>query len=166
MTAAQWIDKLQLQPHPEGGYYREIYRSEELIAADALPSRYTGSRPFVSLIHFLLKDEQVSKFHRLKSDEIWHFYTGTPVALQLLDNTSGHREVILGADTSEGHTFQTIIRRDTWFGAFMKNTDTSAFALLGCAVAPGFTFDDFELAEREHLLSRFPQYSHLIHRLT
>lgn len=163
-TADEWIDALGLEPHIEGGYYREIYRSGEIFPAEALPRRYSGARCFATAIYFLLKSGQVSRLHRLRSDEIWHFYAGGPLTLHLLAPGADYRSVRLGADPDDGQQLQAVVPSGVWFGAAVDAPDS--FALVGCTVAPGFDFADFELGRRDELSARFPQQSDLIRRLT
>ena len=164
LTAKDLIERLKLQPHPEGGFYREVYRSKESVAQEALPSRYTGDRSFATSIYFLLTGDRFSTLHRLKSDEIWHFYLGDPVEITML-HEDGHLErKTLGAQVTEGQQFQIVIPHGCWFGA--RVTDTSGFVLMGCTVAPGFDFDDFELANRDELINQFSHHETIIRALT
>jgi uncharacterized protein len=169
MSADYWIELLQLTRHPEGGYYREIYRSDEITAAENLPTRYGSPRTFGTSIYFLLKVGEPSKFHRLQSDELWHYYAGNSVTIHLIDERGEHQKKVLGPDYSNGQAFVRIIPRHHWFGAIVDTTsggEQEGFVLLGCTVAPGFEFQDFELASRESLVAQFPQYASLIHELT
>jgi hypothetical protein len=150
----------KLQPHPEGGYFSEVYRSDEIIKKELLPSRFDGDRCFSTSIYFLLEGKQTSKFHRLKSDEQWHFYDGCAVKIYTL-NDNGELSVIhLGKDISKGAVFQMVIKRNHWFAAEL--TDKNSFALVGCVVSPGFDFNDFKLAKSEELIAKYPQYKDLI----
>ena len=162
--AAYWIDKLGLEPHPEGGYYVEVYKASESIAKDALPERFSGERAFSTSIYFLLEGQQVSKFHRIKSDELWHFYEGSGIIIYTLDADGVLTELHLGSDIEQGEAFQVVVPAGVWFGAVVK--DNSSFALVGCTVAPGFHFDDFELAEQNNLIQMFPQHTATIQKLT
>jgi len=161
--ARRYIDDLQLISHPEGGYFREVYRSDEIILNDHLPGRYNSSRAFSTSIYFLLEGNQVSKFHRLKSDELWHFYDGSSLVLYRFDECGNLNKTLLGNRIDEGTTFQINIKRGTWFGAEL--IDKSSFALIGCTVAPGFDFMDFELAEKEKILEAYPEHTKVILRL-
>ncbi len=178
-TADYWIDLLQLTRHPEGGYYREVYRSDEITASEALPDRFGGPRTYSTSIYFLLKAGEPSKFHRLQSDELWHFYAGGSVTIHLIDERGEHQHQVLGPDYTKGQAFVQIIPRHNWFGAVVETAvvetatadtavveESDGFVLLGCTVAPGFEFQDFELARREDLLAQFPQYAAIIHELT
>ncbi|MFW5802945.1 MAG: cupin domain-containing protein [Verrucomicrobiota bacterium] len=163
-TAEYWIRALGLEAHPEGGWFRETYRSAEEISAAALPARYDSARCFGTSIYFLLGPGEVSKFHRIRSDEIWHYHCGDSVTLHLLDERAGHRSITAGPDIESGEVLQAIVPANTWFGA--KVTAERGFCLIGCTVTPGFDFADFELAEREALSAQFPSHRELILQLT
>jgi hypothetical protein len=162
--AAFWIKTLGLAPHPEGGFYREVYRAAEAIPRRGLPKRYAAPRPFSTSIYYLLRAGDVSRFHRLRSDEVWHFYDGRPILLHLLGDDGGHRIVRLGRDATAGETFQAVVPAGRWFGAEVKGR--TGYSLVGCTLAPGFDFADFELARREKLLKAFPARAALVGRLT
>lgn len=161
--AKLYIDKLQLVSHPEGGYFKEVYRSEEKLLKFQLPERYNSSRVFSTSIYFLLEGKQVSKFHRLKSDELWHFYDGSTLSLYMIDNSGSLTNTLIGRNIENGNTFQTNIKKGTWFGAELL--DKSLFALIGCSVTPGFEFFDFEMGNKQKLLEEFPQHKEIIQRL-
>ena len=159
-SADDWIKKLKLEAHPEGGYFSETYRSSE-----TLPKRYNKVRSFSTAIYFLLKSGEVSAFHRLKSDEIWHFYEGSALSLFILNPKTKKLETFrLGRDPEKGETFQVVIPAGRWFGACVE--DKKYFSLIGCTVAPGFDFEDFELAHREDLLRDYPSCKSIIQILT
>lgn len=153
-SAKYWIEKLQLQKHPEGGWFKEIYRSDEMIPADALPTGFSGSRSISTSIYYLLEGEDFSAFHRIKSDELWHFYTGTS-AIEIISIEKGKiRKQFLGNNPRENQCFQIIVPKNTWFVARLVNKH--GFALAGCTVSPGFHFDDFEMANQE-LIGQNPE---------
>jgi uncharacterized protein len=158
-----WIENLKLLPHPEGGFYKETYRSPEKIEHSCLPNRYHGHRNFSTAIYFLLRSQDRSVFHRIQSDELWHFYAGTTLLIYILTPTGLviHR---LGSDPAQGDALQVVIPAGCWFGAMLEKVDS--YALCGCTVAPGFDFTDFEMAERKNLLKEFPQHHEIITRLT
>ncbi len=160
-----WIQQLQLKPHPEGGYYREVYRSTEQIAKQALPERYATDHCFSTSIYFLLPADSFSAFHRLKSDEIWHFYLGDSVTLFLLTEDGKLHTRRLGNLVEQGEQLQLVIPHGVWFAAQVSHPQ-HGYALLGCTVAPGFEFADFELANQQQLLNQFPQHEKIIKRLT
>jgi predicted cupin superfamily sugar epimerase len=160
-TADQIRTLLHLKLHPEeGGYFIETYRSSETISEKALPSRYKGRRFFGTAIYYLLTTQTFSALHRLRSDEIFHFYSGDPVEmLQLWPDGSG-RVVILGSDILNGMQPQVVIPRGVWQGArLLKN---GKFALLGATVSPGFEFADYESGRREELVKSYPKFRGLI----
>jgi predicted cupin superfamily sugar epimerase len=163
-SAAYWIERLRLEPHPEGGYFRETYRATEAIARAALPPRFLGARAVSTAIYFLLPSEQVSRLHRLRSDELWHFHAGSPLTIAMLEPDGRAREVVLGPDPERGERFQVIVPAGCWFGASVAAP--RSFTVAGCTVAPGFDFADFELGERGALLRAFPREEKLIMRLT
>lgn len=178
-TANDWIEHLKLQPHPEGGYFKEIYRASETIPHHALPSRFPAERHFSTSIYFLLTQTAFSAFHRIQQDELWHFYDGSPLTIHMIDADGTHSSIQLGRDFLAGEVPQMVIKAGVWFAACVTEadeqaqehsqqsaTDTNHYALVGCTVSPGFDFADFELAERKHLLTQFPQHHTLIHALT
>ena len=162
--AQQIISKYQLRAHPEGGYFAETYRSAELIQASSLPDRFNGSRNFSTAIYFLLEGNQFSAFHRIKSDECWHFYSGVGLHIYIL-YPGGSGEILkLGDDLQSGFSHQHVIPAGCWFAS--KPIDENGFSFVGCTVSPGFDFADFEMAEKEKLLSQYPKYKEWIDMLT
>jgi predicted cupin superfamily sugar epimerase len=163
-SAAFWIEHLGLTHHPEGGLFRETYRAAESIPDTALPARYGGPRVASTAIYFLLRDGEVSALHRIKSDELWHFYTGGPLVVSVIDSDGARHDLTLGPDPDAGELLQATVPAGAWFGAAVR--PGTAYALVGCTVAPGFEFADFELADRGALLRRYPQHATLIEHLT
>ena len=163
-SAAFWIEHLGLAPHPEGGHFRETYRAPESIPGTALPARSGGPRVFSTAIYFLLRAGEVSALHRIKSDELWHFYTGGPLVVSVIDPDGARHDLALGPDPDAAQLFQATVPAGAWFGAAVRLG--TAYALVGCTVAPGFEFADFELADRGALLRRYPQHAALIEQLT
>lgn len=159
-----WITHLGLKKHPEGGFYKEVYRSDELLSKKHLPQRYTSFRATSTSIYYLLKGNEFSSFHRLKSDEIWHFYSGSAVAVYIILPTGKLSIQTCGPTVQKGNVFQLVIPRGCWFAA--KVTNSSSYSLLGCTVAPGFDFEDFELGNREELIKAFPQHTSVINQFT
>lgn len=157
-----YIQKLELQEHPEGGYYREIYRSAEMITTE-YPGR-KKKRNYSTSIYFLLDGKQVSKFHKLRSDELWHFYDGSSVAIHVIDENGNYNKLIIGKDISSGEVYQTVIKKNSWFAA--EVVDKKSFALVGCTVSPGFDFSDFEFGDRDFLIKSYPEFEDLILRFT
>lgn len=159
----RWVDKLGLVPHPEGGWYKEVYRSEDSIGAAGLPERFGGARSFSTSIYFLLAGDHFSAFHRIKSDELWHFYAGDGLTVHIIAPDGELSTIELGNKPEEGETFQGVVPAGSWFAAEPKG---GGYGLVGCTVAPGFDFADFEMADRETLQAEFPQHRELIKRLT
>jgi uncharacterized protein len=163
-SAKCWIDKLGLIAHPEGGYYRETYRSGLSLAREALPAQFTGPRLVSTAIYFLLEGENFSAFHRLRSDELWHFYVGDPIVVHVIDPDGIYSEIAIGSDPDAGQRFQAVVKAGCWFASRLSKPES--FALAGCTVAPGFDFEDFDLGKRSELIRRFPQHQTLIEKLT
>lgn len=161
-SAEYYIRKLQLQPHPEGGYYREIYRNPDILPGEII-TRYPKKRNLSTSIYFLLRSGDRSNFHRLASDELWYFHTGSPVRIHTISVNGDYSYIDLGMK-DPNPVFQVIISSGTIFGAEVK-TDNS-YSLLGCMVSPGFDFDDFELLERSYLLSEYPNHKEIIEKFT
>jgi predicted cupin superfamily sugar epimerase len=163
-SASYWINTLGLKKHPEGGYYRETYRSDAIIDTCCLGNSYEGSRAVSTAIFFLLVGKDFSALHRIKSDEIWHFYLGTSMALHIFCADEEYEKIILGTRPEKGESFQAIVRAGAWFGATLN--DPSAYSLVGCTVAPGFDFRDFEMGRRDELIRLYPKYKTVIEMLT
>ena len=159
----QLIEKLELQPHPEGGYFKETYRSEGQIHEDSLGPEYAGTRNYSTGIYFLLTSESFSALHRIKQDEIWHFYDGSPIRLHVISPSGHYAQHLIGRDLSKGEVPQFAVPGGSWFAAEVKEDD--AFSLVGCTVSPGFDFLDFELATGSELTSKFPELEKIIARL-
>lgn len=155
------ISQYNLLPHPEGGYFRETYRSDENIPESGLPSRFQGIRTFSTAIYFLLLKDLFSAFHRIKSDECWHFYEGDSLFVHVL-HTNGNYELIrLGKNREEGEVYQAVVPAGAWFASETKGE----YSFVGCTVAPGFNFLDFELAKAAELKAQYPEFAGLIDRL-
>jgi uncharacterized protein len=163
-NAEYWIQKLGLEPHPEGGYYRQMYLSDLILARESLPPQFTGERPISTAIYFLLEGENFSAFHRLRSDEVWHFYLGGSLAVHIIEPDARCSMIRLGSDPEAGEVMQAVVPAGCWFASQVPNKNS--YALVGCTVAPGFDFDDFELARREQLTQSYPQHREIIAKLT
>ena len=163
-TAAWWREQLQLQPHIEGGAFRETYRSRWILHKSALPPAMKGNRNAATCIYFLLETGGFSAFHRIAADEIWHFYDGITLSIYEIDTTGNLTVHKLGRNVDQGEELQLVIAAGNWFAA--RVDAPAGFALVGCTVAPGFDFEDFELAERWKLQAQYPQHKELIHSLT
>jgi len=162
--ARYWVQRLQLQPHPEGGFYRETYRADLTVPHSALPARFKGARSASTGIYFLLDGADFSAFHRIASDEMWHFYAGTALSVHSIDPAGKHAELLIGNDPDRGESFQAVVAAGRWFASHVQNP--ASYALVGCTVAPGFDFTDFEIAKRAELTAHYSQHRALIERLT
>lgn len=163
-TANYWVEKYHMQAHPEGGYFAETYRSAETIPQDALPKRFEGERNFSTGIYFLLESHQFSALHRIQSDEMWHFYYGTPLNVYYIDHQGFVQTIKLGDNPENGEVFQAVVPAGVWFGS--KPAQPNGYSLVGCTVAPGFSFADFEMASREKLMKQYPEHKEIINILT
>lgn len=162
-SASELISRFGLKPHPEGGWYAETFRSNVTVTT---PST-TGTRCASTAIYFLVAPGSVSRLHRIQSDECWHFYMGHPLTIVEIDEDS--KQCILtqlGNDINRGEIPQYVVKANRWFGSFPSSDDPDSFSFVGCTVAPGFEFSDFELASRADLLEKFPLASEMIVKLT
>ncbi|WP_299888262.1 cupin domain-containing protein [uncultured Lacinutrix sp.] len=158
------ISKLELKPHPEGGFFRETYRSNGEINKDSLDQDYKGNRNYSTCIYFLLTSDNFSAFHRIKQDEIWHFYDGSPINLHIISNIGVYTNHAIGIDFQKGEVPQFVVPGGSWFAAEVVNQND--YSLIGCTVSPGFNFEDFELKSRNDLIALFPDKEEIISRLT
>jgi len=165
MNAEALIKTLNLKKHPEGGYYKETYKSDELIKQASLPERFHGDRSFSTAIYFLLTKKDISAFHKIKQDELWHFYYGDPLTIHMINQEGVYSYIKLGQNLIEGETLQAVVKAGTYFGAEVNNK-TNYYSLAGCTVAPGFNFADFEMPARKKLLDLFPEHEEIIIKLT
>ncbi|MDH5561623.1 MAG: cupin domain-containing protein [Deltaproteobacteria bacterium] len=162
-NANYWIAKLGLKPHPEGGYFKETYRSKEGISRQCLPERYSGERVFCTGIYFLIKSGEPSCFHRIKSDEIWHFYHGSPLVIHQIASNGEYSSIKMGSNPVERENFQVVVPFNHWFSAEVSHM--GCFSLIGCTVSPGFDFMDFEMGDKKRLSHQFPRHEEIIARL-
>ncbi|MEM7552041.1 MAG: cupin domain-containing protein [Bacteroidota bacterium] len=153
------VQKLELQPHPEGGFFKETYRSELIVE----PKSFNAKRNVSTAIYFLLTAENFSAFHKIKSDELWHFYQGDPLEVIILEEDKV-QTIKLGSNLEKGETFQAVVSAGSWFAS--RVTKGGKYSLVGCTVAPGFDFEDFELAQRVELIKSYPEHSDLITEMT
>ena len=158
------IHELKLTPHPEGGYFVETYRSRGEIKEDSLGKAYSGKRNYSTCIYFLLTSGTFSAFHKIRQDEIWHFYEGSPIVLYTISEKSILTKQLIGLDFKNGQTPQLVVPGNHWFAASVLNDNS--YSLVGCTVSPGFDFSDFELPTRQALIAKFPQHTEIINRFT
>ncbi|GLT98806.1 hypothetical protein SLE2022_162860 [Rubroshorea leprosula] len=183
-SASEIALKLNLSPHPEGGFYAETFRDTSVfLSKSQLPPEYKVDRAVSSCIYFLLPSGSVSRLHRIPCSETWHFYMGEPITVMELNEKDGQMKLTcLGHDLGQNQLPQYTVPPNVWFGAFPtkdihissngavlkyepRDSETN-FSLLGCTCAPAFQFEDFELAKRSDLVSQFPNHESLITLLT
>ncbi|MDH4127297.1 MAG: cupin domain-containing protein [Spirochaetota bacterium] len=164
ITASDIINRYNLIPHPEGGYYRETYRSNGIISKNSLPKTFKGDRVYSTAIYFLLPEESKSSLHCLPSDECWHFYLGGPLTIVTINPNGKVEKTLLGQDINDGQTLQHFVEGGHWLGAY-PNTG-SKFSFVGCTTAPGFDFSDFTMGKRSELIKLFPNAKEIIIKLT
>ena len=159
----QLIQQYNLEPHPEGGWYKQTYKSREQIAASALPKRFGANRAFSTAIYFLLGQGNFSAFHRIKSDECWHFYSGDPLLIYIIEQNGELKIILLGNDFEKGQTFQYVVPANCWFAG--RPAPGSEHCFVGCTVSPGFEFGDLELANATELSAIYPEHKKIIEQL-
>lgn len=158
------VEEFKLLPHPEGGFYKETYRSPQQFDAEIIFNDVKGSRNFSTAIYFLIEKNNFSALHRIKSDEIWHFYTGDALEVIEIDASGNLKTTLIGNKYKNGEVFQYTVKANTWFGS--RVVEGGEFSLVGCTVSPGFDFNDFELAHRDELLREFPRHRKVIEEMT
>lgn len=161
-TANYFIDKLKLQKHPEGGYYFECIKTQNVFDSSCIEG-LSGERKLWQSIYYLLKDREVSSLHKLNSDEIWYYHSGSTLVICIFDENGNMVQKKLGLDIERGEQPQILIKCGEIFGAYMDGT---GYSLVGCMTSPGFRFEDFETVSREDMLKKCPQYEMIIKKLT
>ncbi len=166
-TAEFWIERLGLEPHPEGGWYRETYRSEGSYGFDA-SSPFGSPRSFATSIHYLLQRGDRSRLHRIHSDEQWYFHAGSPLDVHAFPESGEPSRFTLGDDPDAAQTLHSWVPAGSWFGACLseQSAEQDAYALVSCVVAPGFDFRDFSFAGRQELIQAFPGHARIIEKLS
>jgi predicted cupin superfamily sugar epimerase len=162
-TADYFISKLSMDRHIEGGYYKEIYRNSFNISHEGYAYEFEGDRALSTTIYFLLEWGQVSKFHKLKFDEIWFYHYGCPMIIHMIDNNGEYKSVRLGLEIEKGEMPQVLVPANVIFGA--EPSESDSFSLVSCMVSPGFDFRDFILYEEKDLCSIYPQHTEIIKKL-
>lgn len=145
-----WKNKLNLEDHPEGGFFSEFYRSQGFIPKEVLPERFSDKRNYSTAIYFLITSTNNSKFHKINADEMWHFYYGSPVKIHLIDLDGNYSYELLGLDLDKGQLPAVVIPHQTWMAA--ETIDDDSYSLVGCTSAPGFDYADFVMATKNELL--------------
>ncbi|NTU57684.1 MAG: cupin domain-containing protein [Chlorobiaceae bacterium] len=161
-----WILRLGLERHPEGGWYRETYRSDGSYDFDG-NSPFGSPRSFATAIHYLLEQGERSRLHRILSDELWFFHAGSPLEVHLFPETGAPSSFTLGDSPDEGQVLQAWVPAGCAFGAQMNEAlDEGKFSLVSCVVSPGFDFRDFTFVDRELLIAQHPGHEKIITALT
>lgn len=163
-AAKDWVESLGLDPHPEGGYFKEVYRAEDMLKPECLPDRFGSSRSVATSIYYLLEADDFSALHRIRSDEIWHFHDGQALSIEAVSPAGQRHTWRLGLNASAGERPMAVVPAGYWFGA--RLVEPKGFALVGCTVAPGFDFEDFEMADRSELEALFGEHKPWIRELT
>ena len=158
MNGKEIVQKLGLLAHPEGGFYKETYRSSSSLTTDQ-----NTIRNISTAIYFLLENDNFSLFHRIQSDELWFFHQGEPLEIVFIKE-GVLNTIILGNSFENGEVPQAIIPANTWFASSVKQL--KGHSLVSCTVAPGFDFADFELANRKNLIQEFPHLKEIIQKFT
>lgn len=161
-TAEDWIKKLQLLPHPEGGYFRELYRAPFSLSGEYYPQKFDSPRNTATSIYFLLKAGQISHFHQLKSDELWYFHDGKPIKIHILHSSGEYETKLLGNSLGEQCHLQIILPAGVIFAAEVNSP--TGFSLVGCMVTPGFDFTDFKLYKFEELKDKYPDHKEILQK--
>ena len=163
-TADYWINHLALEIHPEGGAYSRVYTSPLTISKTSLPANFHDSRPICTHIYYILQQNEFSAFHKIQSDELWHFYDGDTLIIYEINADGSLSQHLLGKDIGAGESPFCVIKAGNWFASKLK--EGGSFSLAGCTVSPGFNFAEFELAKRNELISKYPRHKDLITGLT
>jgi uncharacterized protein len=158
-----FISKLGLEPHPEGGYYKETFKATEMVSAQELTVDFDGKRKLYTSIYFLLTSNNISHFHRIKSDELWYYHAGSSLTIHIIDEKGEYTEIKLGLNIDEGEVPQALVPKNSIFASSVMEEE--AFSLVGCMVSPGFEFKDLELFTQDDLLSKYPSYKDEIMKL-
>ncbi|WP_378176863.1 cupin domain-containing protein [Aquimarina sp. SS2-1] len=158
------VNKLHLKPHPEGGFYKETYRSDGVIPKEVLKGGFSGDRNYCTGIYFLPTSHNFSAFHRIKQDEMWHFYGGSSLYVHVITTEGEYINHTVGMNLDQGETPQVVVPAGCWFASSVK--DAERYSFVGCTVSPGFDFEDFELAEKESLSDTYPEHKKIISQFT
>ncbi|MEH7393070.1 cupin domain-containing protein [Bacillus sp. JJ1474] len=161
--AQYFVSKLGLEPHPEGGFYKRTFESGEKTSDQELTVNFEGKRKLYTSIYFLLTSNDVSHFHRLKSDELWYYHAGSSLTIHIIHENSEYEEIKLGLNLDKGEVPQALVPKNAIFGSSVMEEDT--FSLVGCMVSPGFEFQDFELFTQDDLLTKYPAHKDIIKKL-
>ncbi len=162
-SSQYFIDTLKMEAHPEGGFYKSSFYSSENISSTDLKNSFEGERSLWTSIYFLLRNGEISSFHRLKSDEMWYYHAGSPLTIYMINPEGKLTTKQLGLNIENGETPQFLVPKNYIFGSSMNSP---GYSLVGCMLSPGFDFKDFEMFERNVLLTKYPEHKDIIVRLT
>lgn len=154
------ISALKLEKHPEGGYFKETYRSKGEVS---IPG-YEGPRNYSTSIYFMLTSDTFSAFHKIKQDEIWHFYKGSPIELHIISEEGDYKMILIGNNLEQGQIPQFVVKGGDFFAS--RVVPSAEYGLTGCTVSPGFDFRDFDMPSRDALIAMFPEHRSIITELT
>lgn len=161
-NAGYWIQHLELGPHPEGGFYKETYRSSVEVPTKGLPIGYKSARRLSTSVYYLLRSEDISRLHRLRSDELWYYHAGSPLKVISIDMEGNKQSQILGNNHDKAEQFSLMVPGGCIFCA--EVVDSDSFTLVSCVVSPGFEFEDFEMFDKEDLVQAYPKHAELFEK--
>ncbi|MBN2486416.1 MAG: cupin domain-containing protein [Bacteroidales bacterium] len=161
-TKEYWIQHLDLKPHPEGGFFKEIFRSPLNIAKEHLPVGYKSPRRLATSIYYLLRSGDISRMHRLRSDEMWYFHYGSPLKVIYIDREGKKHTKILGSKPEKAEYFFLHIPAGNIFAA--EVIESGSYSLVSCVVVPGFEYDDFEMFDKDDLIQAYPKHAVLFEK--
>lgn len=159
-SESYWVNQLDLKPHSEGGFFKQMYSSNQ--TSTTWDNR---DRPYYTSIYFLLNQASPSHFHRLKSDEIWYYHTGESLTVHVIHPNGIYEAVKLGLVADKGEVLQYVVPKGTIFGSSVESQKADAFSLVSCMVSPGFDYHDFELFTQAELLKDYPEHKEIIQQL-
>lgn len=162
VTKEYWIQHLDLKPHPEGGFFKEVYRSTIGVSKDELPVGYKSARRLSTSIYYLLRSGDISRMHRLKSDELWYYHFGSSLKVIYIDHEGKKHTKILGNNPEKAEYFHILIPAGNIFAA--EVIDPDSYSLISCVVSPGFEYEDFELFSKDDLLQAYPKHADLFEK--
>lgn len=156
-NAQYWVEKLNLNAHPEGGFYKEVYRAKE----EFIPNEIGDKRNYITSIYFLIEEGNVSHFHSIQQNELWFYHAGAPLVVFVLHENGDLEEIKIGPNPKNGEVLQALVEANKIFGS----KSLGDYSLVSCVVAPGFDFADFKLYNKSTLLHKFPNQDKIINEL-
>jgi hypothetical protein len=162
ITKEYWIQHLSLLPHPEGGFFKEVFRSNISVNREDLPRGYKSLRRLATSIYYLLRSEDISKMHRLRSDEMWFFHFGSPLKVIFIDQEGKKHTKMLGNNPEKAESLFLLIPAGNIFAAEVP--EPNSYSLVSCVVAPGFEFEDFEMFSKDDLIQAYPKHAEIFEK--